>query len=165
MKIIQNNFPEFVGIEQIKAQHTAQLKKFETWASMQEWKKFHIAHYDWWTFPCDRPSKYAYAYSVFAYEINILKKDTYFMSNYMRACELLLVSWGWDIHTATMLKNRKPEQTWQNWAIRLYKCALSLQQFGMDNYFQSVKQYALFLLAEKQNFNYYGEDLAQIFLE
>jgi hypothetical protein len=61
--------PEFVNIPALIERHAAQVADFEQWASAGNWQAFHDHHYDWWAFPIDKPSSYAFAYTVYSGEI------------------------------------------------------------------------------------------------
>ena len=43
--------------------------------SAGDWRRFHISHYDWWTFPIDRPSQHGLRYTVYADDVARLKAD------------------------------------------------------------------------------------------
>ena len=43
----RNESKDFVGIDRLKARHTAQVDKFEEWAQSGQWTMFHHSHYDW----------------------------------------------------------------------------------------------------------------------
>ena len=109
------------------------------------------------------PSQFGFAYVVYETEIVALKSDTTFMQNYLRGVELLLLSWGWDLKTEEFVANKDNYQEWNNWPIRLYKCAKSLQEFGCDKVFNSVRKYANYLIKQGKSFVYNGRDLSELF--
>jgi len=163
MELSKNEHPEFVGLQALKAKQAIQLASFEEWARDKYWQNFHSSHYDWWMFPYSQPSQFGFAYVVFASEIHDLKQDPEFSHNYLRGVELLLLSWGWDLYKQTLIHAPDPDQTWHNWPIRLYKCAMSLQKFGCDTEFNSVRSYARLLMEKGVSFEYNGRDLSTLF--
>jgi hypothetical protein len=159
----RNTYPEFVGLDELKRKHKAQLDDFELWAAEGKWYDFHYSHYDWWMFPYDKPSAYGRAYTIYEYEVSELKKDDIFIERYLRGVELLLMSWGWDLHRQSFVENPDRGQKWANWPIRLYKCGCSLLLFGFYNTFISVQKYARHLIDEGHDFRYDGEDRSELF--
>lgn len=159
----RNDHSDFVGLEALKTKQLSQLALFEEWAKNKNWEQFHSSHYDWWMFPYGMPSQFGLAYVVYESEIVALKSDTTFIQNYLRGVELLLLSWGWHLKTEEFVANKDSHQEWNNWPIRLYKCAKSLQEFGCDKEFNSVRKYANYLIKEGKSFAYNGRDLSEIF--
>ena len=94
-----------------------------------------------------------------------LKQDNEFIECFLRGVELLMLSWGWDLYGKCEVKDPDPGQCWQDWPIRLYKCAKSLKLFGFEEEFNSVKEYALPLIKAGLNFQYGSRDCAAIFLK
>ena len=60
----QNQESNFVGIIVLKQKHSHQLQYFLQWAKEEDWKQFHINHYDWWMFPIDKTSSYGHQWTV-----------------------------------------------------------------------------------------------------
>lgn len=58
-----------------------------------------------------------------------------------------------------------PDQKWQDWPVRLYKAAASVQAFGFDAPFASLKKYALLLIGRGIGTGWSGRDLAMFFTE
>jgi len=163
MEQVKNKHAEFVGIQALKEKQASQLNLFEAWAQAHDWQQFHASHYDWWMFPFSKPSQFGFAYVVYESEILSLKQDPAFISKYLRGVELLLLSWGWDLKQAVPIPQPDLSQTWHNWPIRLYKCALSLQEFGYTAEFHSVRTYARRLIQQGVSFEYNGNDLSTLF--
>ena len=163
MELNRNGHTEFVGLEALKVKQASQLALFEAWALTHDWMQFHNSHYDWWMFPISKPSQFGFAYVVYESEILELKQDTAFVRNYLRGVELLLLSWGWDLQKECVITEHDHDQSWQNWPICLYKCAVSLQEFGYAAEFNSVRNYARLLLMQGVSFQYNGRDLSTIF--
>ncbi|MDR3268256.1 MAG: hypothetical protein LBT83_04230 [Tannerella sp.] len=159
-----NTSPQFVGLDELKRKHKAQLADFEQWAASGNWNAFHLHHYDWWMFPYDKSSAYGKAYTVYEAEVSELKKEDEFINNYLRGVELLLLSWGWDLKRRCLVKNPGTHQCWADWPIRIHKCGSSLLLFGFDDVFQSVKMYAKHLINERAYFGYDGKDRSELFL-
>lgn len=70
----RNDSPDFVGLEELKRKQREQLYNFECWVASGKWNEFHRHHYDWWMFPYNQPSSYGEAYTVYDYEVNLLKR-------------------------------------------------------------------------------------------
>jgi hypothetical protein len=158
-----NTSSEFFGVEQIKVKQKWQLDLFEEWASKDQWMKFHSSHYDWWMFPINSPSGYGFAWTVYEGDIFELKKDEVYIRNYIRGVELLAKSWGWNLCGHDYILSPHSDQKWQRWPIRLYKAAQSVQLFSFDDYFASLKKYALDLIQKGEVMNYRGKDLSWLF--
>lgn len=158
-----NTDPTFVGIHSLKQKHAAQIAQFETWAANNEWGTFHSSHYDWWTFPIDRPSAYGMQYVVFEGEIQTLREDPVFLDRYRRGVSLVAASWGWDVWKAEYIADPKPGQSWHDWPVRLFKAALSVQLFSEAALFESLKKYASDLIRQGHNMSYGGKDLSWLF--
>jgi len=163
MNLTKNEHTDFVGLKALKEKQASQLALFEVWAKSHDWMQFHSSHYDWWMFPFSKPSQFGFAYVVCESEIRELKQDPDFVSNYLRGVELLLLSWGWDLQKECVITEPDHNQSWHNWPIRLYKCAVSLQEFGYTAEFNSVRSYARLLLKQGVSFEYNGKDLSTIF--
>lgn len=162
---LQNDHPEFVGVPALKKRHGDQVDQFEKWSANQWWKSFHESHYDWWAFPIDQPSRLGYAYTVYAKEVDLLKKDSSFTKKYLRGVELLLLSWGWDLYSEKLIDHPAPDQCWHNWPIRLFKCMQSLALFGFKKELRSVLRYGRFLIERGEDFTFRGKNLAGPFLD
>jgi hypothetical protein len=161
--VFYNTDSSFVGIDKLKRTHQHQIEEFEDWARQNEWEKFHYNHYDWWVFPVDRRSAYGMMWVVYSGEVQVLKTDAQFMQFYCRGVTLVAASWGWDLAACTPISNPQLGQSWHNWPIRLYKAAQSVELFGLNDYFDSLKTYALTLLAKGESFQYNGRDLSELF--
>lgn len=163
--ISRNTHPEFVGVDEIMQKQSDQLELFEYWAEQHDWTAFHTAHYDWWMFPIDQPSRLGFAYTVFDEELKMLKENSGYMKKYLRGVELLMLSWGWNLNEKKFIENPEMGQTWHDWPIRLYKCAQSLQLFGCMNELNAVLIYGRYLLNNGADFTFRGKDLSHLFLE
>jgi len=159
----RNTHPEFVGLEKIKEKQKWQLDLFKAWAAQEQWSEIHAAHYDWWMFPIDQPSSYGFAWTVYDGDVFELKKDAPYIQNYLEGVDLLAKSWGWDLSAQTYITDPHPDQRWQNWPVRLYKCARSLKLFEFVPQFESMKKYANDLMRNGENMTFKGHDLTQLF--
>lgn len=153
----------FVGLKRLKEKHKEQLVAFENWANTGNWLSFHEAHFDWWMFPIDQPSRLGLTYTLNQMDIDNLKKDPEFMKNYLRGVELLLRSWGWDLQEKALIQTPQEHQSWHNWPIRLSKCAQSLELFGCTEEYQSVVAYGRYLLSQGTDFTFRNKDLSERF--
>lgn len=158
-----NTDPAFVGIDAIKRKHQEQLTLFEAWAAQGRWEMFHHSHCDWWMFPIDEESRYQLAWTVYEGDIVQLKQDAEYLQNYLNGIRLLALSWGWDMAAQDYIANPTPDQSWQQWPIRLYKAAKSLKLFGFDTQFASLKNYATGLMNRGENMTFDGRDLSGLF--
>lgn len=159
----RNESKEFIGIESLKQHHRKQLDEFEEWARNAYWMRFHHAHYDWWMFPIDRPSTHGFKWVVYDGDVDELKKDTAFMTQFRRGLELSALAWGWNIADACEIDNPQPHQSWKNWPVRLFKMAQSAKLFGEGADFGSLKKYALLLMDRGNEMSYSGHDLSWLF--
>ena len=161
----RNTHPSFVGIAELKRKQAEQLAAFEQWAASGNWSALHSAHYDWWMFPIDETSQHGAAYTVYAGDIDELKRDPVFIKNYLRGAELLALAWGWRLESRSYVEQPQRGQAWSHWPIRLYKAARSLQLFGYNDEFESLKMFALELLKKNESLRYGGSDLSLLFTE
>jgi hypothetical protein len=157
--VTRNTHPEFVGIPALIERHAAQVAQFEQWAADGNWQAFHDNHYDWWAFPIDKPSSYAFAYTVYSDEIAQMRQDEAFMQRHRLGAQLLLLSWGWGVLAGAVVSDSAPGQAWANWPIRLSKCARSMWLFGQDEQWGSAVEFARVLKARGESFEYGGRDL------
>ncbi len=159
----RNTHVEFVGYGKMKEQQKMQLDLFNAWVAKRQWSEMHAAHYDWWMFPVDEKSSYGFAWTVYEGDVQELKKDDQYIQNYLQGVDLLATSWGWDISAQAYIVNAHPDQKWQNWPIRLYKCAKSLKLFGCASQFESMKKYANDLMQQGKGMTYNHRDLSGLF--
>lgn|GEM_PF-3049454 len=121
-------------VEHIREKQEKQLECFEKWAQANQWHLIHQAHYDWWMFPVERPSRsYRDQYSMGRAEVERLKKDRTFMENYKRGMILVVQAWGWDLEkerAIDVLDPKKSCQAWTGYGVRLAKMSDSLLLFG-----------------------------------
>lgn len=126
----------------VKEKQAWQLNQFEQWAASGQWSKIHNAHYDWWMYPIDQPSRgHGTTYQLNSREITELKADPEFMANYIRGVVLGAQAWGWDVLNVKPIDNPTSDQKWQNWDVRLGKMADSLRLFGEEELRASMRQY------------------------
>jgi hypothetical protein len=159
----RNQDPSFVGLPALKHKQAAQLARFERLAAAGDWQGIHQDHYDWWMFPIDEHSQHGAAYVVYPGDIADLKRDPEFVRSYLRGVELLALAWGWDLAARRPVARPGRGQAWSRWPIRLYKAARSLQLFGFTAEFESLKAFALELLARGESLRYGRDDLALLF--
>jgi hypothetical protein len=158
-----NTDPRFVGYEVLKSRQGGQLDSFEAWAFNNQWRSFHVNHYDWWMFPIDEPSRYGYAWTVYEGDVAELVKDEAYIRNYLRGAELLALSWGWDLNKRNYIVGPHGDQSWQGWPIRLYKASKSLKLFGFNHLFESLRAYANDLMDNGESMEHNGRDLGFLF--
>lgn len=161
----RNDHPSFVGVAELKRKQADQLARFERQAARGDWRGIHTDHYDWWMFPIDEQSQHGMAYVVYAGDIAELRQDPIFVRNYLRGVELLALAWGWDLAARAPVPHPAPGQAWSSWPIRLYKAARSLQLFGFQSEYDSLREYALRLIAQGASMRYGSSDLSLLFTE
>ena len=131
-------------IENLKKQHKEQLLKFRQWAREDKWEMFEPlhSHYDWWMFPIDRTSQgHGATYQLNQREIETLKDDIEFMSDYREGVKLVLNSWGWDANRGKQVESPKDSQQWKGYGVRLGKMAESLSLFDETELYDQVKKF------------------------
>ena len=161
---VRNTSPDFAGLDGVKTQQRKQLDRFERWAAKEDWGRFHGSHYDWWMFPIDRDSGGQGAkWTVYAGDVEELKRDPDFVRDYLRGVELLMAAWGWDLSVVAPLPHPSPDQRWQRHPVRLFKAARSLRLFGFEAEFASLKGYAQILMDRGEAMSYGGHDLRWLF--
>ena len=152
-------YEEFIGKTNLKAEQLTQLNLFKLWAADSNWTAFHDSHYDWWSFPIDKPSAKGFRYSISDEIREELKQDQEFINQLRESTILLLLSWGWDVATSTPVARAEPGQDWANWPVRLYKCNRSLKLFEQVDLVQSSQALATALHERGTSFEYSGKDL------
>lgn len=91
-----------------------------------------MEHVSPFTFPYGCHSgAYGAAYAIYEHEAQLLRQDEEFIGRFLRGVELLMLSWGWDLRGRFNVADPDPDQRWQDWPIRLYKCAKSLKLLGV----------------------------------
>ena len=141
-----NNTP-FGGVENLIAEQAEQVKKFETWAAAQDWKKFHSEHFDWWTFPVDRGSAgFGFRYDINGQPLEELKQRPDYLKSLSRAADLYMQSMAWDLKKQDWMDkpdfDRGQDPTKHINRARLFKVARSLQIHNLDDEFKSVRTMA-----------------------
>jgi hypothetical protein len=159
----RNQHPSFVGLGELKRKQADHLARFERLAAAGDWQAIHRDHYDWWMFPIDEHSQHGAAYVVYPGDIAELKRDPEYVRSYLRGVELLALAWGWELGARRPVAQPAPGQAWSHWPIRLYKAARSLQLFGFADEFESLKAFALELLARGESLRYGKDDLGLLF--
>ena len=74
-----------------------------------------------WAFPIPEKSRHGLMYSLTPEATKRLKSNEAFMQQYRTGIEYALFAWGWDVANFRPVSNPAPDQTWQGWAVRLYK--------------------------------------------
>jgi len=152
---------DFIGVENLIAEHKAQLEKFRVYAQNHDWHLFHNSHYDWWAFPIDFASSFGFKYSVSQESIAKLSDNPIFRSDLAEGARLLLTSWGWDWRLNRPLDFPEPGQEWANWPIRLFKAWYSMEIFGNSVEADSNRKYAEWLYSRGISFQYGERNLYQ----
>lgn len=161
----RNTHPEFVGYDEIVRRHGETLAMMRAAAASRQWGAIHTAHYDWWMFPVDQSSTYAYAWTVYDEDVAALRARPGFLADYRDGVRLLLLAWGWSVESGLAVAQPAPEQRWQYWPIRLEKCGRSLWLFGEFELYAAVRTYALNLRSAGVSMDYRGRDCGAFFVE
>lgn len=143
----------FIGVEELKKFHEAEVKYFENLAQRGCWGQLREAHFDWWLFPIDVGSNgRGNTYNVRSNHVESLKQDPDFMNGLRYAAKLICAGWGWDIENKSPYKGawkydlstnqsyerenlssrEEVNQAWNDYDVRLYKIVRSLRLFGED---------------------------------
>jgi hypothetical protein len=158
----RNTDPAFKGMPAIKDKQRETLEMFQEAATRSAWMEIHQQHYDWWMFPIDEPSAHGVAWTVYEGDVAELKADSEYMERYLLGVELLAAAWGWDLQQGCPLREPQPDQCWQRWPIRLYKAARSVQLFGFNKEFASLRSLGQELIRRGESM-YYRRDLSGLF--
>lgn len=161
--LTRNSHSEFVGVARLKELHAQTLAMFRDVERNSTWGTIHAAHYDWWMFPIDQPSRMGYAYTVYQAEVIELRSSPGYLTDYLDGVRILLLSWGWDMRARRPVLECDPDQRWMQWPIRLEKCGRSLWLFEELAAYQSVRGYALSLIDEGVDLRYRDRDCGDYF--
>lgn len=133
---------DFVGVQALKEKLSEQLQTLRNYANQGKWELIQggASHFDWWMFPTDRKSSgQGTRYTVGPTEIDLLKNDPEFLSNYRQGVDLVAESWGWNVRAQKDASTAKKH--WTNYTIRLAKMLHSLSLFGQDDLRQSMSKF------------------------
>lgn len=152
-----NKSSEYVGVEGMKKALLTQerrglgsLEKFRRWAEAGQWNQFgNSNHFDWWMFPIADESSQDYAYTVFGKDIEELKNDRVYLSNYREGLRLMFASWGWNLENGTEILNKSSTQRWRNYDVRLRKAIQSMILFNQEDYLKNAKIFVNKLVESK----------------
>eukprot|EP00659_Diplonema_papillatum_P015645 gene15645-23880_t len=110
-------------------------------------------------FPIDDGSRQEF--NVFKEDVEELKADQEYLSNYRDAVRLALKAWGWDVDAAQMYQPQEKGMGWTNWDVRLAKICRSLWLFEQADYLDSVQKFAR-VIKPNGGFRYAGINLDEI---
>jgi hypothetical protein len=138
---LRNETP-YIGDEKLIEEQANQTQKFLRWKQNDDWKNFHIEHYDWWTFPIDKGSgPYGFMYDVSGEPLERLKQNQSYLASIRDAASAYMESLGWNMRTGWWIPNPRPDQK-PNGNInqqRLFKIGRSLQIHELRDSFNSVR--------------------------
>jgi len=115
-----------------------QLQKFRKYACKNSWESIHHDHYDWFMFPIEDGSQSQY--NVLEEDVKELKADTVWLAGYKEAVLLVAKAWGWDVEARKELEEEG--MGWTGWDVRLAKIIRSLWIFGIEEYKDSMQEFA-----------------------
>jgi hypothetical protein len=143
-QVYENKTP-WGGAKNLIKEQRRQTKKFQSWATAKDWKRFHKEHFDWWTFPIDRGSAaYGYEFTPPQEELEKLKNNIPYLDSLRRAASLYLRSMAWDMGAGDWIDNpdfdRGQEPLVNINQARLFKIGRSMQIHGLSNEFISVRR-------------------------
>lgn len=111
---------------------------FREKCTSKKWSELQRMHFDWWQFPIDDGSRLEFNLKSES-DIDLLKSDCVWLSNYLESIKLLALSWGWDVDKKTQsLIGGK----WNKNDVRLAKIIRSLWLFQINEYFESMQMFA-----------------------
>ncbi|CAF1156708.1 unnamed protein product [Didymodactylos carnosus] len=145
-----SSYDKFIGIPSLLKQHRTQLDQFNQWFSKRDWLSFHHHHYDWWAFPVNERSSRGCMYQLTDDNITELQTNEKFISDLRQCAKLVCLSWGWDIDEKELCQITDEHQKWAYWPVRLYKIGRCMFIFDQEDYYQSLKQYAIFIQNNKK---------------
>ena len=138
---LRNETP-YIGDEKLIEEQANQTQKFLRWKQNDDWKNFHIEHYDWWTFPIDKGSvPYGFMYDISGEPLERLKQNQGYLASIRDAASAYVESLGWNMRTGWWISNPRPDQK-PNGNInqqRLFKVGRSLQIHELNDSFNSVR--------------------------
>ena len=139
----ENKTPYGGNANLIKRQRR-QTKRFEKWAKVENWKRFHREHFDWWTFPIDRGSAaYGYEFTPGKDDLEKLKGNIPYLQSLRRAASLYALSMAWSLEDGDWIKDpdfdRGQEPLVNVNQARLFKIARSMQIHGLQDEFRSMR--------------------------
>lgn len=140
-----------------------QNRQFMEWKSLQLYNKFHSSHYDWWAFPINQLSSYGAKFKVDIHDRIQFMKNEQFIKALRSNAVLVCLSWGYDLVKGEEIKIRTKDQKWQNWPIRLYKMACSLEYFQQLDLHENAIKFGCSLLSKGYQLRY-KKDLSGYFI-
>lgn len=156
------NATPYVGDSELIEEQRKQTEKFKIWADNEDWKNFHVNHYDWWTFPIDKGSSaYGFMYDISGQPLERLKNKNEYLNSLRDASRYYLKSLGWNMDKLSFVSNpqKLKGQSLDDYlnSQRLFKISRSLQIHGLDREFDSVNTLAKILRESKNlgNNNYW----------
>jgi len=75
-------------------------------------------------FPINEKSSRGFSYTLSSENVEELKANKDFIKDLKRGVELLMLSWGWDIHSEKLIDNRTRNQVWHDWPVPLHLVSL-----------------------------------------
>jgi hypothetical protein len=110
----------FVGLDGLMTKHRDQLREFKMWAKQSSWSRFDTAHFDWWMFPINEPSRHGMLYAIPSRDdVELLMALPEFRKGFIAGFVLVTKAWGWDLTRRCWMRSRPSK--WKGRPIRLYK--------------------------------------------
>ena len=112
----------FVGVAGLIEKHRQQIDELRSWAKREDWRSFDKAHFDWWTFPINEPSRHGMLYALPSRDdAELLAALPEFIQPFRKGLELVARGWGWDLAQRRWVSARTRPAKWTGRAVRLYK--------------------------------------------
>ena len=111
---------DFVGLDGLMRKHGSQLGVLKEWAKQGWYDRFDSAHFDWWMFPINEPSRHGMLYTLPSRdqaELSMAVPE--FRRDFRTGVGLVTKAWGWDLKRRCWMHPRPSR--WTGRPIRLYK--------------------------------------------
>jgi hypothetical protein len=130
--------PYRTSLEKMKKAQKKQLEQFRKYANKNSWQSIHHDHYDWFMFPIEDGSQYQY--NVLEDDVKELLEDSEWLAGYKEGVQIVSKAWGWDIDARKTIEGEGIG--WTGWDVRLAKMIRSLWIFGIEDYKDSLQNFA-----------------------
>jgi hypothetical protein len=139
---------EFLNINRFKSKQSEFLQKFRQSEALGRWNEIREDHFDWWQFPIDSGSLPEYNLRS-EDDISALKSDPEWAEGYRESIRLVARSFGWDVENSKLCEadcgGPWEEIIMGNKDVRLYKMIRSTWLFGLGDYLESLRAFAVYI--------------------
>ena len=126
-------------LDKTKSKQSETLQTFRMHDNKGDCAKIHNDHFDWWMFPTEDQSRPAH--NILEGDMERLKADESWMSNYRESVVLIAKAWGWNVENGKPLSSvSAPPKPISD--VRLAKIIRSLWLFGQKDLMQGMQKLA-----------------------